>query len=236
VDLITNTAVGIKNTTTYFDENTKMRSRLPRHFLNDKVLSPYNKDLARGQLMLRTIRDGKYSDTWFVFCCRSDGKHWLLLSNVHIFLIKVENEGKANESYKDLWHARILTIQDIKKEATGVALTILKKSDKKSKIETIPCDSESVKETIVKRINLLISELNQNWGSPIDIKLLWEKPISAQQFNEIKENNIKKLKDTEALEKKKQQEQESKTQEIIKKQISAYEEKKRRMKIKNERY
>jgi len=116
-----------------------------------------------------------------------------------------------------------------KRDAPGVVITTVQQSNKKSKSSTqiIPCDNESLKENIHKKINSILAELNQNWASPINIKLIWDKPITDIQFKELKEKNIKLIEDKEIAEKRKQQQLILKNQEEIKKQISDYETKKK---------
>jgi len=51
-DLFSQTADGIKNTTTYFSDNTRERVRLPRYFGPDKVLYPYDREKSEGKFVL----------------------------------------------------------------------------------------------------------------------------------------------------------------------------------------
>ncbi|KAJ5078899.1 vacuolar protein sorting-associated protein vps13 [Anaeramoeba ignava] len=59
-DFTSNVFQGIKNTTSIFDIKSFGRVRLPRYFGIDKVLYPFNPDLAKSQFILSTLKDGKY--------------------------------------------------------------------------------------------------------------------------------------------------------------------------------
>jgi vacuolar protein sorting-associated protein 13A/C len=67
VDLVTRTAEGIRNTTTYWDEKHRLRVRPPRYFGGDRVLQPYNLEKSEGQELLFTIEEGKYQTDFYMF-------------------------------------------------------------------------------------------------------------------------------------------------------------------------
>merc|ERR1711991_1281848 len=58
VDMVTRAAEGLKNTTTYWEE--KRRVRLPRFIGTEGVLQVFHKHKAEGQLILYSLRSGKY--------------------------------------------------------------------------------------------------------------------------------------------------------------------------------
>jgi hypothetical protein len=66
IDLLSKTAEGIKNTTTYFEEHRLSRIRPPRYFGPDRVLRSYNYRRAEGQEVLYTLEGGKYHNEWYV--------------------------------------------------------------------------------------------------------------------------------------------------------------------------
>jgi len=87
-DLISQTADGIKNTTTFFKERKKGRIRIPRysnHFLyfnkdgisfvfafgryigEDKVLLPYNKEKSEGKYVLYHVDDEAHSNEHYLW-------------------------------------------------------------------------------------------------------------------------------------------------------------------------
>lgn len=70
-DLFSQTADGIKNTTTYFSDNTRERVRPPRYIGEDKVLLPYNREKAEGKLLLQYLDDESHQTEnylWHVQC------------------------------------------------------------------------------------------------------------------------------------------------------------------------
>ena len=69
IDLLSKTAEGIKNTTTFFEEARLSRVRPPRYFGPDRVLRSYNYRRAEGQEVLYTLEDGKYRSEWCVCVC-----------------------------------------------------------------------------------------------------------------------------------------------------------------------
>jgi hypothetical protein len=60
VDLVTRSAEGLKNTTTYWEEGSKRRVRLPRFIGAEGVMHVFQKHKAEGQWILYTLSSGKY--------------------------------------------------------------------------------------------------------------------------------------------------------------------------------
>ncbi len=60
VDLVSRSAEGLKNTTTYWEEGSKKRVRLPRFIGAEGVMHVFQKHKAEGQWMLYTLASGKY--------------------------------------------------------------------------------------------------------------------------------------------------------------------------------
>lgn len=68
-------------------EQNRTRSRLPRYIGSDGVIRVYNEDEAAGQLFLKCLDSGKFSEEIYQFSV-SISEGLLLLSNVRILIIK----------------------------------------------------------------------------------------------------------------------------------------------------
>jgi hypothetical protein len=66
-DLISQTADGIKNTTTYFSDNTRERVRPPRYIGEDHVLTPFSKKKSEGKLTLFNLDDQSHQDEHYLW-------------------------------------------------------------------------------------------------------------------------------------------------------------------------
>lgn len=67
-DLISQTADGIKNTTTYFTESgARERVRPPRYIGEDKVLCAYNREKSEGKLVLQNLDDEAHQDETYLW-------------------------------------------------------------------------------------------------------------------------------------------------------------------------
>lgn len=60
VDLVTRSAEGLKNTTTYWEEGSKRRVRLPRFIGSEGVMHVFQKHQAEGQWRLYTLAGGRH--------------------------------------------------------------------------------------------------------------------------------------------------------------------------------
>lgn len=93
-DLISQTADGIKNTTTFFKERKKGRIRIPRYIGEDKVLLPYNKEKSEGKYVLYHVDDEAHSNEhylWHIVGKIKGTNHLLLCSNKYCLFISSED-------------------------------------------------------------------------------------------------------------------------------------------------
>lgn len=96
IDFATQTAKGLRNTATLFDEKVQ-RKRLPRYVPPDGSLQPYNDEVAKGQNLMMTLHKGKYQNEKFLYhkyINEGKGGRLLLVSNVHILYRKADNLAK----------------------------------------------------------------------------------------------------------------------------------------------
>jgi len=104
VDLVTRTTEGIKNTGNEVIE--KKRTRAPRHFGPDQLLTIYDSSKAEGQYVLKITENGLFRAqfyVWHSFVDKHDS-HCLVMSNSHLILFKkstIASTLKMHES--NLW-------------------------------------------------------------------------------------------------------------------------------------
>jgi len=94
VDLVSQVADGIKNTTTLLDEQ-KVRIRPPRHFSSDGLLRVYNPEKAIGQELLQIAHHGKYRNQHYVHHMTISDDKVLVISETHVLLLKKTFTGGA---------------------------------------------------------------------------------------------------------------------------------------------
>jgi hypothetical protein len=97
-DLISQTADGIKNTTTYFSDNTRERVRPPRYIGEDHVLTPFSKKKSEGKLMLCYLDDQSHQDEnylWHVEGQVRGTRHILLCTDKSVYFINAEDSKKS---------------------------------------------------------------------------------------------------------------------------------------------
>jgi len=118
LDMASNISEGIRNTTTVFDEHEIQRVRLPRVISQDGVVRPYNVRESVGQMILHTVRDGKY-----VQC------HYLAHSNItrnKVIVVSLEVVLVATINDMSLeWSLSYDQIQSVTSESTGIAITLV---------------------------------------------------------------------------------------------------------------
>ena len=87
VDLVTDTAEGIKNTATYFDAKAG-RVRYPRFIPERKLLLPYNQGKSEGQLVLRELDKGEYMRDFYKYHQKIADDRFVLISDKRVLYLK----------------------------------------------------------------------------------------------------------------------------------------------------
>jgi len=126
IDLISQTAEGIKNTATYFDDTQIRRRRPPRYFGPDKVLRRYQFRKAQGQELLYTLEGGKYFHEWYQYHFPV-GRKSILLSNQHFFCTQENHEE---------WVVNLREIKGLQFIKPDVIVVLLEKYSSSSVFET----------------------------------------------------------------------------------------------------
>jgi len=106
MDFVTQTGLGIRNTTTLFDV-AATRNRPPRFFGEDKILEPYSKTKAEGAAILKELSKGRYKDELYLYHTFIShpklGELLLIVSHDHIFMRKGKDFSKAwKENMKNI--------------------------------------------------------------------------------------------------------------------------------------
>lgn len=117
LDFASNVTEGIRNTTTVFDEHSVSRVRLPRVISLDGVVRPYNARESVGQMILHTVRDGRYSHD-----------HYLAHSNItknKVVVVSLERVMLASISDSSLeWSLSYNQVESIAMERSGIVVTL----------------------------------------------------------------------------------------------------------------
>jgi vacuolar protein sorting-associated protein 13A/C len=94
LDMAHKTTEGIRNTTTYFEREERVRTRKPRAFGADDTVTPYDEKQADGQDILFIIDDAKYlreSEKYLHHCDLVSIGVMILLSSGYLFLLDRNN-------------------------------------------------------------------------------------------------------------------------------------------------
>jgi len=137
IDLITQTAEGIKNTTTVLDNQRKIRVRPPRHFGSDGLLRLYNVDKAIGQEFLVTANKGKLKNQFYVYHINLPDKEILMVSEMLVLLLvetsPISFKGRGWESK---WQMKRKGITQFEFRETSV--TLVEQRERESQGKTGP--------------------------------------------------------------------------------------------------
>eukprot|EP01125_Pyxidicula_operculata_P000544 TRINITY_DN10550_c0_g1_i1.p1 TRINITY_DN10550_c0_g1~~TRINITY_DN10550_c0_g1_i1.p1 ORF type:complete len:1160 (-),score=231.69 TRINITY_DN10550_c0_g1_i1:11-3280(-) len=97
INLVTQTAQGVKNTTEYLglvagEKNELLRKRLPRCIKNRQI-KPFDVESSKGQQLLHTLDKGKYAKQIYVNHVWVSPTHCVLISNKILFMLHSSNHG-----------------------------------------------------------------------------------------------------------------------------------------------
>eukprot|EP01103_Thecamoeba_quadrilineata_P000443 TRINITY_DN10380_c0_g1_i1.p1 TRINITY_DN10380_c0_g1~~TRINITY_DN10380_c0_g1_i1.p1 ORF type:complete len:564 (-),score=101.04 TRINITY_DN10380_c0_g1_i1:75-1562(-) len=141
LDLLTRTTEGIRNTASYLnDQKRHLRKRPPRYFGPDSILLSFSLEKSEGQELLSTIEEGKFQKESYLFHMKIvQQQRVVLVSNLHVFYVKVSMEHPANIMLNPFLDWRVL-VKDIKvlyvSEAEKGIVILLRNHQSNSLFET----------------------------------------------------------------------------------------------------
>ena len=116
LDLASNVAEGVRNTTTVFDAEGLDRVRLPRFIGMDGIVRPYSQREALGQSWLKTVDNGKYFNEDYIAHLELPGKDMIvMLTYDRIMLVRAKKLSME-------WDIKLTDVQTISKERTGMSI------------------------------------------------------------------------------------------------------------------
>ncbi|CAG8629647.1 9806_t:CDS:10, partial [Dentiscutata heterogama] len=152
LDLTSNITAGIRNTTTVFDENEIVPTRLPRYVGRDGILRPYQQREALGQSWLKQLEDGKYFNDEYVAHLNLIGNDQIImLTRTRMMLVKIKKRGLKVD-----WEVPFSDLQAINLQSTGILLTLRGNNTG----PFIPISDQSDKEWFERQVEQVINELN----------------------------------------------------------------------------
>lgn len=113
--------LGIRNTTTVFDNSAIDKVRLPRLIPHDKILRPYNERDALGQFWLKNIESSRFFDEYYVahlpVTLDKDDDIMAILTTEAIILARVTK-------LKLIWDVPMSELTSISLEPNGISLVL----------------------------------------------------------------------------------------------------------------
>lgn len=112
VDLVTRTTEGIRNTGS--DHKQVPRVRDPRFIGSDLLITNYDATKAEGQLLLRTLSDGKYNKEFYAWHRAPTSKTMILVTMKEVMYLKVNALEKVSlsERWGVEWHQQLLVFSE----------------------------------------------------------------------------------------------------------------------------
>ncbi|SAL98237.1 hypothetical protein [Absidia glauca] len=120
-DLASNVTVGLRETTTLFEEGALVKERLPRYTGKDGTLRIFSQQEALGQMWMKEMADGYYNkETYIAHTLTDDEKHACILTWQYLFAINTQKLGVDwFKKLDDLESCTCTTISDKGNKKTG---------------------------------------------------------------------------------------------------------------------
>ncbi|KAJ8612728.1 hypothetical protein MRB53_037304 [Persea americana] len=155
LDLASNLAEGVRNTTTVFDQEGLDRVRLTRFIGQDGIVRPYSQREALGQFWLKTLDNGKYFNENYIAHLELPGKDMLVMLTYNgIMLVRIKK-------LQTEWDVPLNDIQKITKERTGINITL--KEGRNGPF--IPVQDEGQRNFFYKQIAVAVQSFNEKWAA-----------------------------------------------------------------------
>jgi vacuolar protein sorting-associated protein 13A/C len=154
LDMASNVAEGIRNTTTVFDGSELDRVRLARFIPSDGIVRPYNQREALGQFWLKQVDNGKYFDDMYIAHVELPREDMVVMVTfARILLIR-------SRKLKTEWDVPLKDVQTITRERTGMSLTLRGGMNG----PFIPVGEESQRAFLYRMIAVAVEEFNRRFN------------------------------------------------------------------------
>jgi Vacuolar-sorting-associated 13 protein, DH-like domain/Vacuolar sorting-associated protein 13, extended-chorein/Vacuolar-sorting associated protein 13, adaptor binding domain/VPS13, central RBG modules/VPS13-like, N-terminal/ATG2/VPS13, C terminal domain/Intermembrane lipid transfer protein VPS13, C-terminal len=178
VDLVTRTTEGVRNTTTYFDDDTQARIRPPRHIGTDRLVKAYDADAAAGQAAVVSLAHGRFADDCFMWLAPLHGdvaaaeqseaapssssirRTWFLLSDETFFYL--HGSPAPGQRLQIKWRVPLLSVGAVMESGDNVQVLL-----KDSAPYNAPSTPEAHRHQLVTMLAELLSE-RQHVRQPFD--------------------------------------------------------------------